>query len=381
MSTSLYASIGSVNNLNEPTPFFDHAEVMYGFVIACLILSSCCTGLRVYVRFFVTCCPGIDDVFIIALFLSTLVASIGSCVLVKHGLGQHFVLLDTQAKLAFDQTFWWSNGGYNMGLMFVKLSLLTQYLRLFEENPHIPLTRKLRKITLIFIAISSLWGLAYSFLAWVPCVPVSGLWDPTQKALRYGYGSQNIDVFVGTYISHATTNMALDLAVFGIPLCSWSLLNHDGVEKKSRTALMGLYSLGATATMCSIIRFAVIVSNRATTSPEFDPSWYGGTSIGLSILEINIATIVAALPVFWPHLRRNIDRIMVTHEVEVRITTSSGFSQIEGDSKQGPSHWPAEDNKGGSEIIAMRPLRGANHSGDSKGFGAGMPFDGKGSYN
>lgn len=135
------------------------------------------------------------------------------------------------------------------------------------------------------------------------------------------------------------------------------------------------------ATLCSIIRFAVIVSNRATTSPEFDPSWYGSTSIGLSILEINIATIVAALPVFWPHLRRNIDRIMVTHEVEVRITTSSGFSQIEGDSKQEPTHWPADDSKGGGEVIAMRPLPSTNSRGGSEGVGAGMPFDGKQSYN
>lgn len=135
--------------------------------------------------------------------------------------------------------------------------------------------------------------------------------------------------------------------------------------------------------MCSVIRFAVIVSNRATTSPEFDPSWYGGTSIGLSILEVNIATIVAALPVFWPHLRRNIDRIMVTHEVEVKITTSSGFNPIESDSKHTPNHWAAEDSKTGSEVIAMRPLKPTrtNSNGESGSLGAGLPFDGKGSYN
>lgn len=134
------------------------------------------------------------------------------------------------------------------------------------------------------------------------------------------------------------------------------------------------------ATMCSIIRFAVIVSNRATTSPEFDPSWYGSTSIGLSILEINIATIVAALPVFWPHLRRNIDKIMVTHEVEVKISASSGFTQIEGDSKQNPPHWPAEDSKIGSQVIVMKPLKASNKSGGSAEFDAGAPFDGKQSY-
>lgn len=133
------------------------------------------------------------------------------------------------------------------------------------------------------------------------------------------------------------------------------------------------------ATLCSIIRFVVIVSNRATTSPEFDPTWYGGTSIGLSILEINIATIVAALPVFWPHLRRNIDKIMVTHEVEVKITTSPVFSQTSGDSRWATVPWQAGNNKAGNEVIFMRKLEGINNGGGDD-FGAGIPNEGERSY-
>lgn len=104
---------------------------------------------------------------------------------------------------------------------------------------------KRRRLTIALIIVASLWGIAYSFLAWVPCVPVSGLWNTTEKAVRYAYGSQDIGVFVGTYISHAALNMALDLAVLSIPLTTFGMWNDDGVDKKSRKALIGLYFLGA----------------------------------------------------------------------------------------------------------------------------------------
>lgn len=74
---------------------------------------------------------------------------------------------------------------------------------------------------------------------------------------------------------------------------------------------------------CSIIRFASQVTNKAGTYPSFDPTFYGSSVTVLSVLEVNIATIAATLPVFWPHLRRNIEAIMVTREVSVKITRQS----------------------------------------------------------
>lgn len=81
---------------------------------------------------------------------------------------------------------------------------------------------------------------------------------------------------------------------------------------------------------CSVIRFIVIVLNRAATLPEFDPSWYGATSIGLSIIEIHVATILAALPVFWPHLTERLNSIMITREVEINVS-GIGFNEIKDD--------------------------------------------------
>lgn len=77
--------------------------------------------------------------------------------------------------------------------------------------------------------------------------------------------------------------------------------------------------------ICSIVRLINVIEHKSTTYPTFDPTWYGTPTIVLSLLEIDLATVVAALPVFWPHLRRNMTLIMVTHEVEVKVTRQSAF--------------------------------------------------------
>lgn len=77
--------------------------------------------------------------------------------------------------------------------------------------------------------------------------------------------------------------------------------------------------------ICSIVRFAYIVRSKATTYPIFDPTWYGSSTTTLSVLEVDLATIVASLPIFWPHLQRNITSILITHEVEVKFSRQSEY--------------------------------------------------------
>jgi hypothetical protein len=52
-----------------------------------------------------------------------------------------------------------------------------------------------------------------------------------------------------------------------------------------------------------------------------DPSWYGCLPAVLSALEVNLATICASLPVFWPVIKENLGRILVTHQVDVTRET------------------------------------------------------------
>lgn len=127
-----------------------------------------------------------------------------------------------------------------MSTAFIKLALLFQYLRCFGEN-----SPRLRLTTTIVIVIVSLWGFAYTFIAFFPCVPVRAFWDwtiPTADAVRWGYCSHDTTDFVETYIGHAASNMFLDLLVFALPM---SLCLQPGVEKRTRKPLVGLFLLGA----------------------------------------------------------------------------------------------------------------------------------------
>lgn len=80
-----------------------------------------------------------------------------------------------------------------------------------------------------------------------------------------------------------------------------------------------------------MFRLITVCINRAGTSPTFDPSWYGSAAVVLSSIEINIATVCASLPVFWPIIKKRWIKIMVTHEFEVTTEVCGGAALDEHD--------------------------------------------------
>jgi len=57
-------------------------------------------------------------------------------------------------------------------------------------------------------------------------------------ATRYGYGSLDVESFVGTYESHAATNMLLDAVVLAIAV---PMFFKQGMRKNSYWGLLGLF--------------------------------------------------------------------------------------------------------------------------------------------
>lgn len=55
-----------------------------------------------------------------------------------------------------------------------------------------------------------------------------------------------------------------------------------------------------------------------------DPTWYGPKAILLAVVEVDLATMTASVPVFWPLLQEGFGRIFVTQEVEVTHQRLSG---------------------------------------------------------
>lgn len=237
--SSVYDLLGKVDNLSDPEPVLNSKSATYGIVISFLVFSFLCVFWRIWVRLLVTHSLGWDDVFVILTMLSNIVQAVGLCLAVDRGLGTHFILLGVEGMEDFIRTFYIANGAYPISTTFIKLALLFQYLRLFEK------ACKLRTVTVVTIVVVCMWGCAFTFLAWVPSVPVRAYWNwhiPDSEATRYGYGSHNPTVFVATYLSNAVTNMVLDLVTFAIPMPLWM---DKSIQWKTRVALFGLFVLGA----------------------------------------------------------------------------------------------------------------------------------------
>ena len=124
-----------------------------------------------------------------------------------------------------------------MSTACIKISLLLQYLRIFERGTTVNLFCK------VVAVFTLLWGVAYSILGWVPCVPVYMYWSRTPKdnPRCFAYGSLVPHEFSGTYESHTAINMALDLIVLAIPV---HLYFKSGVAWQTRNALAVLLFMG-----------------------------------------------------------------------------------------------------------------------------------------
>lgn len=133
------------------------------------------------------------------------------------------------------QHVWASNVCYTMGASFVKVAILIQYLRLFEQH-HFP-----RKLTWGLLAIASLWGLAYICLALFSCAPIEKNWNWGVPGRCIGWGSKDPDRFFVVFLAHNVTNLLLDITILCLPVPFFRQLRAAG---KTRTGLISLFTIG-----------------------------------------------------------------------------------------------------------------------------------------
>ncbi|KAK7973570.1 hypothetical protein PG989_015418 [Apiospora arundinis] len=304
---SLIGLIGFYDNLHEPKPVSNYPETIIALAVTFLAITWACVSFRIYTRLRIIYSPGWDDVFVVLVLLSGTVGSICECISTRHGMGQHFLLIPAEDRITYLKFFYVANVTYCMSTAFVKLSLLFQYLRIFDSG-------RMRVVCQVFIVITAAWGLAYSFMAIVPCFPIQKYWTLTMPGKCYAFGSLVPIVFYATYASSAAINMTLDIIVLCIPIPVYFGAN---TPFKSKIGLIGLFCMGIIINFISIWRVKTIVEHRAATFPTFDPTWYGPISIELATLEVNFASICASIPVFWPVLTRSIDKVFVTREIKI----------------------------------------------------------------
>lgn len=127
--------------------------------------------------------------------------------------------------------FYLANAGYDSSTTFIKLSLLCQYLRIYEPGT------TTRRLCIILMIIIGLWGSAFMFMSWFPCFPVNKFWDLSSGGFCYGFG---IAFDFQLYVVHNALNMVFDLMVLVMPI---GLYFRKNTPLKTRLGMTGLLIL------------------------------------------------------------------------------------------------------------------------------------------
>ncbi|KAF2713400.1 hypothetical protein K504DRAFT_498217 [Pleomassaria siparia CBS 279.74] len=307
-------------------PVINRPETIRGVTISFLILAWIAISLRLFARV-KDRLWGWDDLFV---FLAGMAVTVGStliCLLPNAGMGRHFWTLNDEEVLQYFKHVWSTNTIYTGSTTFIKLSILFQYLRVFDLQ-----YRFARQLTWVMVALTAAWGLTFFSLALFSCIPIHKNWDIYADGTCVSWGSKDPDVFFPTWAAHAATNMLLDILVLVLPI---PFLRSMAMGGKTRLGLVGLFSIGGVVVTVSIARIISLAVKRAGTVPYLDMTFATPVIYLFSVLEIDIAILCASIPIFWPYVASLAsNKILVVNEIEIR--TDRRESQGIGLTERGP---------------------------------------------
>ncbi|KAK5659624.1 hypothetical protein OQA88_828 [Cercophora sp. LCS_1] len=273
------------------------------------VFSWLCSALRMYVRLVIQRAPGWDDAFTLLALLCTSMSSVLLCIGPDYGLGRSLYTLTFSEIERLIKIIYIGGFPYPLSVVFIKLALLFQYLRIFK-----PGSRQAVLCTCMSVIVA-IWGSIFAVITWIPCVPLQGYWDfSVANARCWGLGSHDWDEFMRYFVGQAITTAVLDFVVFTIPA---QLYFKSATQRKTRIALLCLFGLGLCVNVCSLWRMAYVIQLQRAGRSSFDPTWFSPTATGLANIEVHLAVACAGLPIFWPDLEKTWGRIFVTQEVSV----------------------------------------------------------------
>lgn len=107
---------------------------------------------------------------------------------------------------------------------------------------------------------------------------------------------------------------------------------------------------------------------------RFDPTWDNATTAGLACLEVDLASVCAALPIFWPVLTTAWGRIFVTTEVSVTREVGPLHPRKHSIELEGGLHTTSSHQSSTTTTTTKAMLD--RESWSSQGGGVGGPSDG-----
>ncbi|KAE9364036.1 hypothetical protein N431DRAFT_475032 [Stipitochalara longipes BDJ] len=247
--------------------------------------------LRLYTRAIVLHSFGKEDWFILFAGITALGSSIVSAFRTKFGLGRHVWTVppadvEPGLKLLYTAILL-----YNASQILVKISLLLQYLRIFET----PQMKRVCYIALGIISVYGLWAIASSIFT---CIPIQAYWDTS----IHGRCFQSLTFWYTT----SSLNIVTDVAIFVLPL---PILLKLQLPLRQRLILIFIFTIGFFVCIVSILRLHTLKVAVETS----DPTWDDEAAATWSALELNMGIVCSCLPTLRPLVTRILPRFLTVN--------------------------------------------------------------------
>lgn len=234
--------VHSIAFSNEMSSADDKTPQLIAVASAFLALVVFSVAVRIFTRLRLVKWLGADDWLMVCAMVGSIMLSAGTIACTssskndwsflistacKYGMGKH---LDQQAiehRKPYMIADLIASLSYSISAMFVKLSLLTFYVRLTPE-PHF------RMMTYTLMAMCAVFGIASAITVPLQCIPISMLWDTTVQG-------HCIDIN-NFYFANAGIHMFTEILIFALPI---QTLWHLHLPLRQKLGLCGLMSIGA----------------------------------------------------------------------------------------------------------------------------------------
>ncbi|KAH7378895.1 hypothetical protein BKA64DRAFT_585274 [Cadophora sp. MPI-SDFR-AT-0126] len=295
----------------------NHGPRVLAIVIVFPFLAAITVALRVYTRVMIIKNPSSEDLCInVAMAIE--VRWINIHAEVHYGLGRHVQAVSLKQTEGWLKSRYASIIIYNFGLLFTKLSILLQYLRICVSVP-------VRHAVYGVIAFVIAYSISSFFASIFTCTPVAYFWNPTIP------GGRCVDKWA-LYFANGGMSIVTDFAILVLPAI---LLKDLLLPMRQKVTLVAILALGGAACIASIVRLQVL----CVLSKSQDPTWDSQGASTWSIIELNIGIICASVstlrPLFsWPLLKTPVPcnrRTTPTHlrRISTRKPRGEGFNELE----------------------------------------------------
>ncbi|ORY58549.1 CFEM domain-containing protein [Pseudomassariella vexata] len=258
--------------------------------------------LRVVHKFFVLkSALGMDDWFVIVVIISGIPSTVMSVHgLAANGLGKDIWTVPFDQITKFVMYFYIMEILYFAQVAILKLSILFFYLRIFPAQG-------IRRLLWGTVALNSVFGLAFVFVAIFQCSPIQFYWE--RWDLEHEGTCYSINAMAW---ANAGMSIMIDIWMLALPI--WQIKSLK-LNWKKKVGVGMMFSVGTFVTVVSILRLQSLVH----FANSLNPTWDQLDIANWSTVEINVGIICACMPSLRLILVKLFPRVMgTTHDRTAR---------------------------------------------------------------